>query len=248
MNLLTTANDNVSLASSSSPEHRSELTVPPDRCATCGKLSAMGDNSDDDEIEMNGRKTSESDEDCITMKPKMEIHNSGFGMMNGDCGTTNYLIAVHRNLCRQDTYFLSHHKTRPGLFGVPLLIPCYEGVTNKQLYCAVWTQVSRLLSKLPPTPPDQANHATDCDDSLGYDFPFTLKAVAEGGRVCCLCPWSKFCRGCEIPCNDEPLLDSFLLKNGEWIQLITSNSNPNSNRIQTLIRIHKNFYLQPKIH
>lgn len=44
------------------------------------------------------------------------------------------------------------------------------------------------------------------DDSLGYEFPFTLRAVSEGGRVCALCPWSKFCRGCEIPCNDDPLL------------------------------------------
>ena len=74
---------------------------------------------------------------------------------------TNYLIALHRKLSRQDTYFLSHHKSKPGLFGVPLLIPCYEGVTNKDLYCSVWLQVSRLLSPLPPTPPDQSNHATD---------------------------------------------------------------------------------------
>lgn len=72
-----------------------------------------------------------------------------------------YLIAVHRKLSRQDTYFLSYHKTRPSLFGVPLLIPCYEDGTNKDLYCAVWVQVARLLSPLPSTPPDQANHATD---------------------------------------------------------------------------------------
>lgn len=72
-----------------------------------------------------------------------------------------YLIAVHRKLSRQDTYFLSYHKTRPSLFGVPLLIPCYEGGTNKDLYCAVWVQVARLLSPLPSTPPDQSNHATD---------------------------------------------------------------------------------------
>lgn len=73
----------------------------------------------------------------------------------------NYLIAVHRKMSRQDTYFLSYHKTRPSLFGVPLLIPCYEGGTNKDLYCAVWMQVARFLSPLPPTPPDQSNHATD---------------------------------------------------------------------------------------
>lgn len=72
-----------------------------------------------------------------------------------------YLIAVHRKLSRQDTYFLSYHKTRPSLFGVPLLIPCYEDGTNKDLYCAVWVQVARLLSPLPSTPPEQANHATD---------------------------------------------------------------------------------------
>lgn len=72
-----------------------------------------------------------------------------------------YLIAVHRKLTRQDTYFLSYHKSRPSLFGVPLLIPCYEDGTNKDLYCAVWIQVARLLSPLPSTPPDQSNHATD---------------------------------------------------------------------------------------
>lgn len=73
----------------------------------------------------------------------------------------SYLIAVHRKMSRQDTYFLSYHKSRPSLFGVPLLIPCYEGGTNKDLYCSVWMQVARFLSPLPPTPPDQSNHATD---------------------------------------------------------------------------------------
>lgn len=71
-----------------------------------------------------------------------------------------YLIAVHRKLNRQDTYFLSYHKNSVGLFGVPLLIPCYEDGTNKDLYCSVWIQVARLLSPL-PTATDQANHATD---------------------------------------------------------------------------------------
>lgn len=48
------------------------------------------------------------------------------------------------------------------------------------------------------------------DDSLGYEFPFTLRAVSDGGRFCALCPWSKFCRGCEIPCNDLPLLEGMI--------------------------------------
>lgn len=72
-----------------------------------------------------------------------------------------YVVAVHRQLSRQDTYFLQYHKMKPNLFGLPLLVPWYEGCTNKDLYCAVWIQVARFLSPLPPTPPDQANHATD---------------------------------------------------------------------------------------
>lgn len=87
--------------------------------------------------------------------------NNKFNNVNSNRKAGGYLIAVHRKLSRQDTYFLSYHKTRPSLFGVPLLIPCYEDGTNKDLYCAVWIQVARLLSPLPSTPPDQSNHATD---------------------------------------------------------------------------------------
>lgn len=65
-----------------------------------------------------------------------------------------------------------------------------------------------MLSPLPPS--STQNHAEDCDDSLGYDFPFVLRAVKENGQVCAVCPWAKFCRGCEIPCNDEVLLNEFI--------------------------------------
>lgn len=141
-------------------------------------------------------------------------------------GQHDYLIAVHRKFTRQDTYFLSHHKTKPSLFGVPLLIPLHEGVQNKDLYCSVWNQVcaqfehlacylfelvnqvSRLLSPLPPS--STQNHAEDCDDSLGYEYPFTLKAVKENGQVCALCPWARFCRGCQVPCNEDLLLHGII--------------------------------------
>lgn len=41
------------------------------------------------------------------------------------------------------------------------------------------------------------------DDSLGYDFPFTLRAVKSDGLTCAICSWSNFCGGCEIPCNND---------------------------------------------
>jgi hypothetical protein len=78
----------------------------------------------------------------------------------------DYLIAIHRKFTRQDTYFLSYHKSKPSLFGVPLLIPLHDEMENKDLYCNVWQQISRLLSPLPVASRDQANHAEDCDDSM----------------------------------------------------------------------------------
>lgn len=48
------------------------------------------------------------------------------------------------------------------------------------------------------------------DDSLGYDFPFTLRAVKADGLTCAICPWSSFCRGCEIRCNNDYVLQGAL--------------------------------------
>jgi ubiquitin carboxyl-terminal hydrolase 6/32 len=42
------------------------------------------------------------------------------------------------------------------------------------------------------------------DDSLGYEFPFTLKAVNSDGSCCAWCKWYDFCRGCTIPPTDVP--------------------------------------------
>ncbi|XP_017785154.1 PREDICTED: ubiquitin carboxyl-terminal hydrolase 32 isoform X2 [Nicrophorus vespilloides] len=117
-----------------------------------------------------------------------------------------YLMAVHRKCVQQETYFLSQHKSKPSIFGVPLLLGCNPATTCKGLYEAVWDQVNRLLSPMPQS--DQTNHATDCDDSLGYEFPFTLKAVLKGGQICALCHWTQFCRGCRVPLSEEILFDA----------------------------------------
>lgn len=45
------------------------------------------------------------------------------------------------------------------------------------------------------------------DDSLGYEFPFTLKAVLQGGQICAICHWTQFCRGCTLPCSSELVVD-----------------------------------------
>lgn len=58
---------------------------------------------------------------------------------------------------RLDAYFLSPQKNRPGLFGIPIIVPCSSKTRQCELYEGVWTQVARLLS--PPAPGD-----TNCKD------------------------------------------------------------------------------------
>lgn len=110
----------------------------------------------------------------------------------------NFVVAYHRKVIRQDVYFLSSQKTRPTLFGLPLVLPCYDNTTHQDLYHSVWVQVSRFVSPLPPAESGVRNHAQDCDDSLGYEYPFTLKAVQKDGLLCAWCPWYRFCLGCSV--------------------------------------------------
>ncbi|XP_053617515.1 ubiquitin carboxyl-terminal hydrolase 32 isoform X2 [Plodia interpunctella] len=124
-------------------------------------------------------------------------------------GKIQYLVAVHRKQCRADAYFLPSQRCKPALFGVPILVPLREGMSGREIYALVWTQVARLLSARPPSH-DQSNHATDCDDSLGYEFPFTLRLVsaAGGGAWCGACGWPALCRGCALPTSAESLVTS----------------------------------------
>ncbi|XP_043910495.1 ubiquitin carboxyl-terminal hydrolase 32 isoform X2 [Protopterus annectens] len=118
-----------------------------------------------------------------------------------DSRFTGYIIAMHRKMMRTELYFLSSQKNRPSLFGMPLIVPCTVSTRKKDLYDAVWIQVSRLVSPLPPQ--EASNHAQDCDDSMGYQYPFTLRVVQKDGNSCAWCPWFRFCRGCKIECTEE---------------------------------------------
>lgn len=92
------------------------------------------------------------------------------------------------------------------------------------------------------------------DDSLGYDFPFTCRAVTGDGLNCALCPWSNFCRGCEIPCNDNYLLQGMLMQSSSsgfffsfFLENLQSNFTGNSStpkmqpRFSSLPNLNTNF-------
>ncbi|VVC97031.1 unnamed protein product [Leptidea sinapis] len=55
----------------------------------------------------------------------------------------------------------------------------------------------------PPTAPCHGH-----DDSLGYEFPFTLRVVTRDGEWCARCDWPALCRGCVLPCGDDQATDS----------------------------------------
>ncbi|MEE6469536.1 hypothetical protein FKM82_008661 [Ascaphus truei] len=142
-----------------------------------------------------------------TVVPCGTEKNLGNGVLNGhvsvqpDSPFIGYIIAIHRKMMRTELYFLSSQKNRPSLFGMPLIVPCTVHTRKKDLYDAVWIQVSRLASPLPPQ--DASNHAQDCDDSMGYQYPFTLRVVQKDGNSCASCPWYRFCRGCKIDCAED---------------------------------------------
>uniref|UniRef100_A0A8B9JPR1 Ubiquitin carboxyl-terminal hydrolase 32 n=1 Tax=Astyanax mexicanus TaxID=7994 RepID=A0A8B9JPR1_ASTMX len=142
-----------------------------------------------------------------TVVPSASEKSLTNGIPNGhitpvqDSPFIGYIIAMHRKMMRTELYFLSSQKNRPSLFGMPLIVPCTVHTSKKDLYDAVWIQVSRLASPLPPQ--EASNHAQDCDDSMGYQYPFTLRVVQKDGNSCSWCPWYRFCRGCTVECNED---------------------------------------------
>lgn len=105
-----------------------------------------------------------------------------------------FLIAIHRRLERQDRYLSPLTRYRTIFFGQPIIIAYdkYEQnhIQNKTIYENIFQQLKRLLRKNCDST-SRANHALDCDDSLGQKYPFVLKHVNENGTHCSICPWNR---------------------------------------------------------
>ena len=87
-----------------------------------------------------------------------------------------------------DAYFLSPQKTRPSLFGTPLILPCEDDATNQDLYRSVWQQVGRLVSPIPSSEGSGGqNHATDwwvidlCSVLTGRKYELTACKFVKNG-------------------------------------------------------------------
>jgi len=117
-----------------------------------------------------------------------------------------FLIAIHRRLERQDRYLSPLTRYRTIFFGQPIMIAYdkYETnrIQNKTIYENIFQQLKRLLRKNSDST-SRANHALDCDDSLGQKYPFVLKHVNENGTHCSICPWNRCCFGCTVESNEN---------------------------------------------
>lgn len=149
----------------------------------------------------------------------------GSGNMEG------LVVAMHRKQIRMDMYFLAWQKARPCLFSTPLILPASANTNKSDLYKATWTHVSRLVVSTGSADSSghihNRNHAEDgiqakgpasaeSRDSPQQKYPFTLKMVQKDGLNCALCPWYRFCRGCDIPCTEEPLGPGVAFIAVEW--------------------------------
>uniref|UniRef100_A0A914XR81 ubiquitinyl hydrolase 1 n=1 Tax=Plectus sambesii TaxID=2011161 RepID=A0A914XR81_9BILA len=124
----------------------------------------------------------------------------------------NAVLAVHRKMEHKDVYFLSHKRSHPVVFGVPLVVELAPNATTcRDLYEDVWRQVKRLVNA-PAAQNSGAlgnhtNRALDADEGRHDDYPFTLKLVDENFEHCSKCEWFQFCYGCSIVVSDQVIAD-----------------------------------------
>jgi len=119
------------------------------------KLPGTGDSGTSGSGPSHSRQSSYSS--CTSMQTSFNESSYSSGSF-GD----SLIVVVHRKIIRQETYFLASQKASPILFGMPLVVPYYEGMTHLDLYKRVWSLVARLVSPLPPSEgPTISNHAYD---------------------------------------------------------------------------------------
>nr|CAD7570557.1 unnamed protein product [Timema californicum] len=86
---------------------------------------------------------------------------AGLSDLDNSSTPHGFIVALHRKMIRQDVYFMSSQKTKPSLFGLPVIVPCNDSTTHQDLYQSIWVQVTRLVSPLPPSESAAPNHAQD---------------------------------------------------------------------------------------
>ncbi|KAM7433841.1 Transcription elongation factorSPT6 [Porites harrisoni] len=195
---------NFTLRKSSSSNSSIEMTEGTYNSNSDSGISLSVENSPNrQKLSVAGNTDNASRNSSITSTP-----SSGPSPYLGYC-FSGFVVAMHRKTHRFDAYFLSPQKNRPGLFGVPVIVPCTSQTKQCELYQGVWTQVARLLS--PPAPGE-----TNCKDGDAGDFPFELRAVQKDGLTCAWCPWYRFCHGCVIKCSEQEFGSSSSYIAIEW--------------------------------
>eukprot|EP00795_Rhopilema_esculentum_P015115 gene15115-6296_t len=150
------------------------------------------------------------------LRPNLQSSSSD-NLLDGNCSfdssdplAQKIVIVMHRKMVQMDAYFLSWQKFRPTLFGVPLLISCSKTTKRRDIYEDVWREIKRFVSTQASERRNNSEKGIRFNRALFYRskrYPFELKFVQRDGQFCSFCPWYKFCRGCKLLCDGEPLGD-----------------------------------------
>nr|CAD7409818.1 unnamed protein product [Timema poppensis] len=124
----------------------------------------------------------------LTMQKNIKNNSSGYWTKTNKSSTLNNLYVEHA---------LSTIKFDLKTSRTPAMEPPKEKNWREKIKWHINKGTPNLHHGTPNT-----SRTAIYDDSLGYEFPFILKAVSKDGSQCAWCPFYKFCRGCRIQCSD----------------------------------------------
>ncbi|GAV01668.1 hypothetical protein RvY_12345-2 [Ramazzottius varieornatus] len=131
-----------------------------------------------------------------------ELEDRSPSSMEAAARNDRWIMAIHRRMSPKENFYLSWSKSLPVTFGIPVMVACDKSTRCRQLYERVWIQVKRFVRGQDLKDGENANHAQEgAIPQTGY--PFKLLLVKEDGLWCSKCPWTQFCRGCELKVSDE---------------------------------------------
>jgi len=143
------------------------------------------------------------------------------------------IVALHRKLQKSKVYFITPYSY--ATFSIPIILSFKRNKTTfKQLYELVLQQTLYFLEG------KKQDKYSDVDDKV-QDYPFVLKRVTPDGSMCSICPWYKFCFGCEISASDDIIGDSI-----DYLETISIDWIPDRNELHYHRMDTKGWYEEDK--
>lgn len=112
-----------------------------------------------------------------------------------------HLVVLHRRQDQHAVHCLAN-TVKTAVFGNAFVCATPAGFTAQALYEQVWHRTKRFI------------RATDA--AVPAEYPFTLKVVDAYGSRCSKCRWNRFCHGCLLANEDQPLPEDLVSVAIDW--------------------------------